>query len=308
MTESSILVVEDERLVALSIREILRAEGFEVCGIANSASKALHSIAEMKPGMVIMDVKIKGSMDGIDLALRIRKDHGIPSVFLTAYSDEKLLDRAKLAEPLGYILKPFKPSDIVSAVKVALYKSKEEKKRDNHSLQLEEEVERRTRKLSGEILIRKEAERQLQQQSAHLQDANTALRTLLNTRDAEQRALEESLLLNIRKYVMPYVEMLRQQISDEAVLETVSFLEDALKKTVSPASKTLFGKYLDLTPQESKIADLIRQGKKTKDIADILNLAPSSISTHRYSIRKKLGLLNSSTNLETYLKSVESGS
>ncbi|GFM34402.1 response regulator [Desulfovibrio subterraneus] len=301
MSNCNILIVEDERLVALSIREILQSEGYTVCGIARSTKNAMEVLAGCSPDLALMDIKIKGNPDGIDLAIKLRTEFGIPSVFLTAYSDNSLLDRAKSAEPLGYILKPFKQSDILSAVKIALHKSAEEKKRDQKSREMEKTVEAHTEKLGKEVATREMAERELQQKSDHLQDANKALTSLLEARDAEKRALEESILVNIKKYVVPYVEMIKSQTSDTGVLETVNFLEDALQKAVSPASKTLFAKYLDLTPQESRIADLIRQGKKTKDIADILNLAPSSISTHRYSIRRKLGLLNSSTNLETFL-------
>lgn len=305
MKDSNILIVEDERIVALSIKEILLSEGYNVCGIANSAKNALQIVASCKPGLVIMDVKIKGAMDGINLAKLIKEKYHISSIFLTAYSDEDLLNRAKVAEPLGYILKPFKPCDIVSAVKVALYRYDKETIRDLRSQELEAEVEKRTKKLRDEIASRKQAENEVQQKSDYLQEANKALSSLLETREAEQRAYKESVLLNVRKYVIPYVEMIKSQTSDENVLEIVGFLEDALKNAATPISKTLFAKYLDLTPQESKIADLIRQGKKTKEIADILNLAISSVSTHRYSIRKKFGLLNSSTNLETYLNSTD---
>ncbi|MFV0348715.1 MAG: response regulator [Halodesulfovibrio sp.] len=301
MSDYNILIVEDERLVALSIKEILLSEGYAVCGIARSTKNAMEVLAECSPDLALMDIKIKGNPDGIDLAIKLKKDFGIPSVFLTAYSDNSLLERAKSAEPLGYILKPFKQSDILSAVKMAVHRSVEDRKREQKSREMEEEVAARTEMLDKEMATREIAEKELQQKSDYLHDANKALKNLLEARDAEKRALEESILVNIKKYVMPYVEMIRSQTSDAAVLETVDFLEDALQKAVSPAAKSLFAKYLDLTPQESRIADLIRQGKKTKDIADILNLAPSSISTHRYSIRRKLGLLNSSTNLETFL-------
>ena len=306
MNVSKIMIVEDERLVALSIKEILILEGHEVCGVTNSASQALKEISSNLPDLVIMDIRIKGQVDGIEAAKAIKDKFGVPSIFLTAYSDDYLLERAKKAEPLGYILKPFKPDELISVVKVALYKSAKEKKRDLRSQELEYEVEKRTKKLSDEIIYRKQTEKKLQQKSDFLKQANRALKSLLETRDAEQRALEESMLLNIKKYVLPYVELIKSQTSEVKVLQALQLLEDALEKTVSPASKTLFGKYLNLTPQESKIADLIRQGKKTKEIANFMNLAPSSVSTHRYSIRKKFGLLNSNTNLEKYLNTCDS--
>lgn len=118
----SIFIVEDEAIVASDIRETLTGLGYAVTGIANSGETALEKIAVLCPGLVFMDIHLAGKMDGIEAAGRIRKDYGIPVIFLTAYADKELLNRAKLAEPYGYIIKPFDERTLQSAVEMATYK------------------------------------------------------------------------------------------------------------------------------------------------------------------------------------------
>ncbi len=188
---------------------------------------------------------------------------------------------------------------------MALYRSSQEEKRFSFNKELKNKLSQNTEILKKEVFFRKKVENDLCKKTSYLEEANKALNLLLETRRAEQRAYEEYTIVNIRKIVIPYVEMIRSQTSDSKVLQTVQLLEDALNNSIAQKSKKLFVKYQDLTPQEVKIADLVRQGKRTKEIAQMLNLASSSVSTHRYNIRKKLGLLNSSTNLESYLNSFE---
>ena len=247
-------------------------------------------------------------MDGVETALKLRDAYGIPVIYLTAHSDEETLKRAKLAEPLGYILKPFKSIELKSVLEVALYKAAMEKKLQEMNLELEIKVKQRTQKLADEIVSRKLAEKELQNKTDYLRQANKALKSMLENREAEKRAVEEELLLNVKKYVLPYVEMIEQQNPCKEIVMALEMMKNTISEMISPASKTLFGKYISLTPQEAKIADLIKHGKPTKDIASLLNIAPSSVSTYRNKIRKKMGILNSGTNLEIYLNSFKSQS
>lgn len=304
METSKILIVEDERIVALSVKDILNSEKYNVCSIVNSAKEAIKEIDHYRPNLVIMDIKIKGEIDGIELAKYIKNKYLIPSIFLTAYSDNILIERAKVVEPLGYILKPFNKNEIISTVKIALYKSVKEKNEKYVCKKLEDYVKESEYKLNNEKIIRKNIEKELEMKSFFLQEANKALKVLLETRDAEHRACQENIFLNIRNSVFPYLDILKKQNIDENILDLIDILENSLKNILCTKTNTLSAKYADLTPQEVKIADLIRQGKATKEIAKILNIAASSVSTHRYNIRKKFGILNSNINLERYLNSV----
>ncbi len=304
MKIAKILIVEDERVVAMALEDTLISLGHSVCGLVSSGDQALKVAASASPDLVMMDIKIKGSIDGIETAKKLRDSYGIPVIFLTAYADQEILERAKLTEPLGYILKPFKSQELRSVVEVALYKAEMEIKLQKMNQELDSKVKQRTQKLTDEIAGRELAEKKLQHKTDYLRQANKALKSMLESREAEKRAIEEELLLNIKKYALPYIELIEQQKPDNEILMTVEMLKKTLNELISPASKTLFAKFINLTPQEVKIADLIRHGKTTKDIAELLNIAPSSVSTYRNHIRRKMGLLNTGTNLETYLNSL----
>ncbi len=128
MSNVKILVVEDESIVAMDIKHRAEGLGYSVTGITPSGEGAIQKAAETLPDLVLMDIVLKGDMDGVEAAQRIRDGLDIPVVYLTAYSDEKTLKRAKVTEPFGYIIKPFEDRELHSAVEVALYKHKMESK------------------------------------------------------------------------------------------------------------------------------------------------------------------------------------
>ncbi len=122
MISRRILVVDDERIVAEDIMECLTQMGCEVVGTAQSAMDAIALAEKTRPDLVLMDIVLQGDMDGVDAATAIREKHGIPCIFLSAYSDAGVLDRAKRIAPLGYIVKPFDEEGLRSSVEVALHR------------------------------------------------------------------------------------------------------------------------------------------------------------------------------------------
>jgi two-component system, response regulator PdtaR len=128
MTNTSIILVEDEIIVAADVKNRLENMGYSVLGIFDNGDEAIQKAGELKPNLVLMDIVLKGEMDGIDAAQNIRELYDIPIIYLTAYSDEKTLERAKVTEPFGYVLKPFEDREIQSAIEMALYKHKMEKR------------------------------------------------------------------------------------------------------------------------------------------------------------------------------------
>ncbi|MFA0834358.1 MAG: methanogen output domain 1-containing protein [Methanobacterium formicicum] len=128
MSEVKILIVEDESIVAMDIKHRAEGLGYEVTAITPSGEEALEHVARNRPDLVLMDIVLKGEMDGIEAAQKVRDNYDIPVVYLTAYSDERTLKRAKITEPFGYIIKPFEDRELHSAVEVALYKHQMESK------------------------------------------------------------------------------------------------------------------------------------------------------------------------------------
>ncbi|MEA3442271.1 MAG: PAS domain S-box protein, partial [Chloroflexota bacterium] len=127
MKPKRILLVEDERIVAEDIRLTLESLGYAVSAVVSSAEEAVAHAAKDKPDLVLMDIMLQGKMNGIEAADQIHSRYGIPIVYLTAYVDEEILQRSKITEPYGYIIKPFQEKELHSAVEMALYKSEAEK-------------------------------------------------------------------------------------------------------------------------------------------------------------------------------------
>ncbi|MBM3267973.1 MAG: PAS domain S-box protein [Candidatus Sericytochromatia bacterium] len=117
-----ILVVEDEAIVAMGIASTLANLGHKVVSVVATGTEALDAAARLRPDLVLMDVVLSGPMDGIEASERLRQMHGIPVVYLTAYSDAATLGRAKETEPYGYIVKPFQEKDLEIAIDMALYR------------------------------------------------------------------------------------------------------------------------------------------------------------------------------------------
>jgi len=126
--KKKIIIVEDEAIVAADLKNTLELLGYEVPAITSSGENAVIEVARFQPDIVLIDIMLKGKMDGITAAGKIRERFGVPVIFLTAYSDNKTLERAKKTEPYGYIIKPFTRAEIKSAVEMALYKAAMEKK------------------------------------------------------------------------------------------------------------------------------------------------------------------------------------
>ncbi len=128
MEKVKILVVDDEIIVAKDIEKRLGKLGYFVVAIVSSGEEAIAKAEESRPDLVFMDIKLEGTMSGIEAANRIGSLYDIPVVYITAFADENTLKRAKITAPLGYILKPYETKELHIAVELALYKHKTEKK------------------------------------------------------------------------------------------------------------------------------------------------------------------------------------
>ena len=127
MSQTRILIVEDEIIVATDIQTTLLSLGYDVLEIVSSGEEAIDKVQELQPDFVLMDIRLQGEMDGIQAAEAITANFSIPILFLTAYADQKTLERAKLTRPMGYILKPFEERELYTTIEVALYKHQMEK-------------------------------------------------------------------------------------------------------------------------------------------------------------------------------------
>ena len=165
------------------------------------------------------------------------------------------------------------------------------------NIRLKREIEER--KLAEQSLIQKEEELSLK--SIHLEEANTALKVLLKRGEEDKSELEEKVLSNIKELALPYLEKIKMGTLDDKQRTYLEILDSNLHDIISPFLKKLSSQYLNLTPTEIQVANLIREGKSTKEIAEVLSISERAIEFHRNNIRDKLGLKKAKTNLRSYL-------
>ncbi|MCP4575352.1 MAG: response regulator transcription factor [Deltaproteobacteria bacterium] len=199
---SGILIADNELALAAKLESFLLEKGYDMVGIAVSGRQAVSMALDMKPDLVLMEIKLTGEMDGITAAKKIKSLMDTPIVFVTWYGDEKNIEKAGHAHPGGYVLKPYRPSQVQAAIEIALSKNN----RKTHH---------------------------------------------------EERQDEET---------------------DELLAD------DTRRRT--------FGA---LTPAEIRVANLVKDGKRTRDIARQLKLAQSTVSWHRKNIRRKIGVTGNKT-------------
>jgi PAS domain S-box-containing protein len=128
MNNIRILVVEDEVIITMEIKDRLEKLGYTVAAMVPSGEEAIQKIPKVNPDLVLMDIMLEGKMDGVEAAELIRKRFDLPVIYLTAYSDNATLERAKITEPFGYILKPFDERELHTSIEIALYRHKMERK------------------------------------------------------------------------------------------------------------------------------------------------------------------------------------
>ncbi|MGB9978621.1 response regulator [Methanobacterium sp.] len=139
MAVAQIMVVEDERITAKDIQSALESAGYGVADLVFSGEEAVRKAKELQPDLVLMDIKLEGKMDGIEAATQIRERYDIPVIYLTAYSNSGIVQRAKTTEPAGYLLKeqfgfltkPFEESELNTTIEIALYNHKIERRLRN---------------------------------------------------------------------------------------------------------------------------------------------------------------------------------
>ncbi len=147
--------------------------------------------------------------------------------------------------------------------------------------------------------------KEIENKTQSLEEVNTALRVLLKKREEDKTLLEERMLVNIRELVIPYIEKMRGSELDERQKGCLDIMESTLHDIVSPFLHRMSLEFRNLTPSEIQVANMVKFGKTTKDIAGILNLSEKTVEFYRKSIRRKIGITNQSINLRTFLSSSE---
>ena len=183
MDGAQVLIVDDEAVVAMDIQSKLETLGYSVIAVTRSGEEAVQAACEMRPDLILMDITLQGEMDGVSAAACIQERNPTALVFMTANGDHDTLQRAKMTEPLGYVIKPFDEQELRAAVEVALHK--------HHMVEIREIAQREhTREAVRERTV------ELAQRQRELTALNTAFQKHLKVRDEETRNYQE-----LRNYV-----------------------------------------------------------------------------------------------------------
>lgn len=274
-----ILILEDvETDAELVLDELSEAGLVFTSRCVQDKASYLKSLDEFSPDVILSDYSLP-SFDGLS-ALKHALDQcpDVPFIFVSgALGEETAIELLKQGAT-DYVLKS-RLSRLGPAVSRALQEAKE----------------RKERKMAVEALELK---------SRSLAEANTALKVLLQHREDDRTVLEEKVLTNVSKLVLPYLENLKHLRLNEQQTAQLQMAEDNLKKIVSPFLHNLTSNYLDLTPREVQVANLVKEGKTTKEMTDILNISATAVDFHRKNLRTKFGIKNKKTNLMAFLTSL----
>jgi len=321
-----IMVVDDNPENLNLLADILVKEGFKVRPVIN-AKLALNSIYVNPPDIILLDIMMP-EVDGFTLCKIIKKNKNhrdIPIIFVSALNDLDSKIKCFKMGGVDYVSKPFQREEIVARIRTHLSlikmqlslkeknallnkeiecRLKAEQKLKQINAEIEERVKAGTAELKNlnENLNRKEKD--LMSKNEQLEKLNAALKSMLDKRMIEKRAVEECMVSNIRKFVTPHLLDLSNHISDDEGKAYLSIIKKNIEELVAPIDSSISIAYSKLTATEIKVADLIRQGKSTKEIADILNVSPNTVSNFRHGIRKKLVLTKLKINLVSYLNSL----
>lgn len=274
---ANILIVDDDPDVIHLLSQILAKEGHQVRATKDSSS-VLQIAESAPPDLFLLDINMP-QISGYDLCLEIKKTpllKGIPVIFVSAY--DKAINKVSAFEAGGidYINKPIHAREVVvrANTHIKLYRLQQ---------RLEQQVEEQTKELEGTL---------------------TTLRMLMTQQNQDTKESEKHILANINNLVIPNAERLKKTNLDENQTNLV----DILISNLQQISDSLIDNHdllkLKLTPIQIQVANLIKEGKKTKEIAYMLNLSDLTISTHRKNIRKKLNLNQRDISLNAFLSSL----
>lgn len=295
--DDKILIVDDEKAMRRLLEMMLTENGY-TCRCADGAREARKKLTQRQFDLTLIDIRMPGE-SGLDLCRHIKKVHPDTGCMLITAVDDMATATVAIAMGIyGYIVKPLTNAQLLISVANALRLSRLEARERTYRKELQDAVREKTSELM-------KITENLEIQRIELKELNTAMSVLLRKMEQEKEAIETRLVENVTKSVLPYFDKLKKiNLSDSQKLD-LEIAEKNLREVVSPFIKKISSPLLNLTQSEIQVANLIKQGLSTKEIASAMNLSINTIMTHRSHIREKLNLKSKKEPLYTHLSSIE---
>jgi len=285
--QKTILTIDDDDGVRKTIQVYLARNHYRVV-TASDGRQGLEVFTATKPDLVLTDLFMP-EMDGFAVLNHIT---GIaPDTPVIVISGMGQLGDAIRALRMGAWDYIYKPIEEISFLGFTVEKALEKADLVCENRAYRERLEA--------MVAQKTAE--LEEKTQSLERMNIALKALLDQREIEKQSVETSMVANLKRFVFPYLDSLTTLALDKRAFSYVNIIRTNIEELIAPMSGRLPVIYQGFTPSEVAVADLIREGRSTKDISAFLRISPSTVAIHRNNIRKKLGLLNQKTNLQTHL-------
>ena len=285
-----LLLVEDDIVDQIAFERHVKHKHLNYAyAMAGSKAEAREILSRKRFDIVIADYRL-GDGTVFDLFDHVK---GLPVIVITGAGNEEIAVEAMKKGAYDYLIKDSAGhylNTLPLRVNIAIKRSIMEKELQDYQQNLEVLVQERTQQLDIE--------------TQKLEEMNTALRVILNQRNEDKVRIEETILGNLKELVFPYIRSLKKLERNRQKRAYVEIIETNLNSIVEPFAKRLSATFINLTPMEIKVADLIKHGKSTKEIAELFSLSQKTVETHRSIIRKKLGLTHTKANLRTYLLSL----
>jgi DNA-binding NarL/FixJ family response regulator len=302
-SKGSVLIVDDEDPVRQVFKRILERNHY-ICSEASSGDEAREWLCAHSCDLVLCDIRMPGE-SGLELVRFVKSEYPeVGVIMVTGVDDMQTAREALSLDIYGYVLKPVHQTQILINVATGMRRHHLEIEQRASRESLERLVADRTLDLRKTNRILKTREADLEKYAKELEELNSALRVLLRKTESDKRIMKEDILANVKKTIIPYLEKLKCSHLTDRQRQDLHIVEANILEMVSPFARELSAAPADLTPCEMQVANLIKLGKGTKEIASILNLSANTIMTHRYKIRTKLGLKNSKQNLRSFLGSI----
>lgn len=307
--DERILVVDDEPDILHILSKALFREGYEVRSTSGGA-EAIDLFRTEHFDLIVTDIRMPGT-DGLEVIRQVREsDEETEIIVLTAYpSVDIAIQTLKHFNVYDFLTKPLKDIGyFMVTVDKALERQRLCRDRKEYTAKLKTLNKRLRQEIKGHKRTEeslRERESELDIKTKNLEETNAALKILLRKREEDKTEFEEKVLANVKELVMPYLEKLEKSGLNGRQKNFLEIMESNLNDIVSPFVHGLSDKYLMLTPSEIQVANLVKQGKNTKEIAGLVSLSPRTIESYRDSIREKLGIKNRKINLRTYLLSIK---